>query len=1074
MASPPTFHGDFLAAATCKRKIYSIFGQNALSIEDDMSIVEEIKEKINIVDVVSETESVKLRRNGASWVGFCPFHHNTKTPSLVVWEGTQTWKCFGACNDGGSVFDWVLRENPGWDFKEAMRYLAGKANVELASPAAAGGAGLAERLAEQVRDDALRVAHRVFARWLVGVKERGGKVVEAGDADAMAYAMDRGWTEQTIRSAQLGFSGRATAAEYDEMRGEFQMRGIDPLSPEAVMVLGFRGDVTKWASEHGLGAEGLSGDYIYGLMQTPGLVYAHKEHGKVEYFSVRFLPGFDETRKSHNPNSVLAGARRPYFNWLHRSHHRDGQRRGKRIFVVEGQGCAVTWGQFGEAAMALCGASWNHLENTGVIQQLKDDYEDIIFVKDSDEAGDNVVTGKNKDFPLTTAFGATLWVGEALQKTWSRPDGYEKTVKDTNDVAQYLRDSYGDDENELRLASRSAVEKIAGSAEPIALLAARYAGRLSGQLRQDALRRVIPLITMMPNDLRTDYAQQFALALYPDMSQTKAEITYQKWIRGELKKAQAETGEGDDEFLEVESLGGWYPESEDGNSGFLIDIFFDKHQRKIRFAYAHITDVEKNERIIVKEADFVIMGVKKIIPSQRPDVVDFLSTRALRLPSEVGNLLDSSELIKIRANFYQRFFYMEDKSQFGPMAAHSLFTWVYDAFDLLTFLSARGGSGSGKSDLMYLIGITSYRFAATSASSTDASYRGLASEYKATVMIDEVDEAIRKDDGSLAAHIKASFSKRISVHLKMTETLDANGRKRFAVSASDVYHPMLFTGYKPFKDAGIENRCMNFYLSQVDMITLDKNNIEPGYYPPEIEDEAEEIRNMSLHWRLATWLPKLELTQEQRDKYKLADPLVSPRINSTLRPMKVLAVLQDDMKLLEDLKKMGRANYEDEMTKRASSFEAVILRALLAADIARDVDEGVPPMASQSYAEKVKEYGVYVSRGNLGEHGSVRYVLYKNVADIANDIMDAENAGDDDKKKGGVKGRTIGSVARDSFRLPVTRTANGWAVILDKDGLDIAKLRFGLDREAEYQPSDPDEVPAETAEEGQDEMGWEF
>jgi len=59
----------------------------------------------------------------------------------------------------------------------------------------------------------------------------------------------------------------------------------------------------------------------------------------------------------------------------------------------------------------------------------------------------------------------------------------------------------------------------------------------------------------------------------------------------------------------------------------------------------------------------------------------------------------------------------------------------------------------------------------------------------------------------------------------------------------------------------------------------------------------------------------------------------------------------------------------------------------------------------------------------------------------------------DDKKKQGVKSKTIGDVCRDSFRLPVERTGEGWAVILTRERLDIAKLRLGLDREAEYDPN---------------------
>jgi hypothetical protein len=262
---------------------------------------------------------------------------------------------------------------------------------------------------------------------------------------------------------------------------------------------------------------------------------------------------------------------------------------------------------------------------------------------------------------------------------------------------------------------------------------------------------------------------------------------------------------------------------------------------------------------------------------------------------------------------------------------------------------------------------------------------------------------------------------------------------------------------------------VTFDLSQVDTMTLDKHDMEPGFYPPELEEEAQELRNLCLRWRLETWKPKIELTPEQRKKHRLADPLVSPRVNQVLRPMKVLAVLQEDAELLEDLMMIGRANYEDEMLKRAGSFEAMALRAIVALDIAADLKSGQAPQASAVYAEKVKGYMETVKIGKVGRHGTVRYVTYKDLAKIVNDILDFENIADgatEDKKKSGVKSRTVGEICRESFRLPVERIGEGWVAILDRERIDLAKMRFGLDREAEYQAEGQVVKGAEAVQEG--------
>jgi hypothetical protein len=1001
-----------------------------------MTIIDEIKEKIHIEDLVAETSTVRLRRSGSSYTGFCPFHVNKDTPALVVFAGTGTWKCFGACNDGGDVFDWVIKQNPGYDLKEAIKFLAAKAGISMRDDKSE----LGDRVSARAKESALRVAQNLFKKWLIN------------DKDALAYALDRGWTMDTIKLSGIGFSGRATAEAYKEMRGEFQMHGIEEQSPEAVMILGFKGDVAKWAQEHGVDPKGLAENYIQGMMSKPGLVYAHKFDGKIEYLSSRLLPGFDAERKSHNLNSTLAGPRRPYFNWLHKSHHVEGKPKGRIIHIVEGQGDSVTWGQFGDPAMALCGSSWQYLVESGILERLREEYEEIAYATDADTPGEAVVMGKQNDFPLATAFGSMLWIERAPKIQWARPNGNLKDLKDTNDLAQYFLDEKIDEENRKHM-----VKEMITKAEPIVLLAARYAGSQEGRFKEEAINKVVrPLVLAMSNQARVNYAARLAEALYPSLGKTERNLAFSRWLGGELKAAKNE--EDDDDDIEViTTYGGWYPDDPTENSGYLIEIFYDKKSKKVRLAYAHIKDMKAGERE-VNVANFLVIDGKKYEP---PDNDEIIEAGVLKLASALGPLKTSRELINKNAEYYEKYFYLEEKSRYKFCGAYSLFTWVFDSFEALNFLRARGGSGSGKSDLMYLVGLTSYRFAVTLSTSSSASYKGMAKLYNATMMIDEADNLMKKDDGTMEAFLKGRSMRRYANSLNMMEMMTPDG-KIFVPSTSNVYGPLFITMYKSFADAGIENRCITFDLSQVDTMTLDNAGMEPGYYPPELEDDAEEIRNLSLRWRLETWRPKIELSNEQRQQFKLADPLVSPRVNQVLRPMKVLAVLQNDQKLLDDLRMIGRANYEDEMIKRAGSFEAVILRATLAADIAADVKLGLDPVASKAYAEKVKGYGDKVKIGKIGRHGTVRYILYKDVAAIANEIFDVENFADgaEDKKKQGVKSKTIGDVCRDSFRLPVERTGEGWAVILQRERLDIAKLRLGLDRENEYNPKYTDDSAA--------------
>lgn len=93
-----------------------------------MTVVEEVKDRIDIAEVIGE--SVQLKKSGKNFTGFCPFHANTRTPAFVVFPDTGTWRCFGACNEGGDVYKYVMKAE-GWDFPQALQHLAERAGVEL-------------------------------------------------------------------------------------------------------------------------------------------------------------------------------------------------------------------------------------------------------------------------------------------------------------------------------------------------------------------------------------------------------------------------------------------------------------------------------------------------------------------------------------------------------------------------------------------------------------------------------------------------------------------------------------------------------------------------------------------------------------------------------------------------------------------------------------------------------------------------------------------------------------------------------------------------------------------------------
>lgn len=90
------------------------------------SCIEDIKERVNIQDVVAQY--VSLKRSGSSWKGLSPFS-NEKSPSFYVLPDKNIFKCFSS-GYAGDIFRFLqLKEN--LSFQEAIENIAHRFNITL-------------------------------------------------------------------------------------------------------------------------------------------------------------------------------------------------------------------------------------------------------------------------------------------------------------------------------------------------------------------------------------------------------------------------------------------------------------------------------------------------------------------------------------------------------------------------------------------------------------------------------------------------------------------------------------------------------------------------------------------------------------------------------------------------------------------------------------------------------------------------------------------------------------------------------------------------------------------------------
>src|SRR5712692_470917 len=90
--------------------------------------IDRVVESTNIVELIGSF--VALKKIGQNFQGLCPFHDD-KTPSLSVSPEKKIFRCFGCGASGNAIT--FLRKHKNLPFPEAIRFLAGKARIPMAT-----------------------------------------------------------------------------------------------------------------------------------------------------------------------------------------------------------------------------------------------------------------------------------------------------------------------------------------------------------------------------------------------------------------------------------------------------------------------------------------------------------------------------------------------------------------------------------------------------------------------------------------------------------------------------------------------------------------------------------------------------------------------------------------------------------------------------------------------------------------------------------------------------------------------------------------------------------------------------
>jgi|WetSurMetagenome_2_1015567.scaffolds.fasta_scaffold02435_5 DNA primase catalytic core len=187
--------------------------------------VERLKREVS-VQRLAEARGIKLHRHGADLLGLCPFHDD-RSPSLVITPAKNLWHCLGACNEGGTVIDWVMKAN-GISFRHAVELLREDYLPLAADPVQPVKHGTVRKLPPPVARDAddRELLLQVVSYYSETLKQ---------SPEAMRYLESRGLkSSEIIDRFRLGFANRTLGyrlpaknrAAGAEMRGRLQKLGI--------------------------------------------------------------------------------------------------------------------------------------------------------------------------------------------------------------------------------------------------------------------------------------------------------------------------------------------------------------------------------------------------------------------------------------------------------------------------------------------------------------------------------------------------------------------------------------------------------------------------------------------------------------------------------------------------------------------------------------------------------------------------------------------------------------------------------------------------------------------------------
>lgn len=308
--------------------------------------IQQIQHRAEILDVVGNF--VKLKRRGTNYLGLCPFH-NEKTPSFTVSPTKEIFKCFG-CGKSGNLISFLM-EHEKYSYVEAIRWLANRYGIEIEETFASD-----EQRQQQQQADSLFIINQFAQQWF---SEQLLETEEGKDI-GWTYFQERGFSDETIRKFQLGYSPEVRDAFT---KAATQKQFNSELLQKAGLIA-HRND--QWVDNY-------RGRVIFPI---------HNHSGKILGFGARILKTSDKAPKYINTpeNEIYVKSRILYGSYF----ARQAMDKSDECLLVEGYTDVISLHQAGLENVVASGGTALTPDQLRLVRKYTDN---LTILYDGDAAG---------------------------------------------------------------------------------------------------------------------------------------------------------------------------------------------------------------------------------------------------------------------------------------------------------------------------------------------------------------------------------------------------------------------------------------------------------------------------------------------------------------------------------------------------------------------------------------------------------------------------------------------------------------------------------------------------------------